>query len=207
MKKIHVQEIGPVIDEFDKKLLIVGQPKGVGLTTELCYYFAKKLFFDESFSLFVVTGDIRDKIFIADTITKFLFDNYGYETFFNYEKNVLYVYNNFVGVVIDSEMEQVVVDSKGGDLKLDCVYIDKHINNDVMNYYLLDFIPSSSKIGIVSTYDTEDSIFYAPDTELIEKIIVHSERSKKQTKSLKDKDSYTIGYEKIIKGEFENEKD
>lgn len=205
MKKIDISQIGEVLSNFDKKLLIVGQPKGVGLTTEIMTFFAEKLFYEESFSVLILANSHIERLNIVEFLKKYYKENFDYDTAFNFNDNILYVFDNFVGIVIEDE--KVVYNTSSSNHIFDFLYIDKDSESDFVDYYLENILTTICAKGVIATYDTPDSIFYMPDAKLVEKIIVHSERSKENIQKLSELGSYTDGYEKIIKGNFDEKID
>ena len=205
MKKIDISQIGEVLSNFDKKLLIVGQPKGVGLTTEIMTFFAEKLFYEESFSVLILVNSHIERLNIVEFLKKYYKENFDYDTAFNFNNNILYVFDNFVGIVIEDE--KVVYNTSSSNHIFDFLYIDKDSESVFVDYYLENILTTICVKGVIATYDTPDSIFYMPDAKLVEKIIVHSERSKENIQKLSELGSYTDGYEKIIKGNFDEKID
>lgn len=205
MKKIDVSQIGDVLSNFDKKLLVVGQPKGVGLTTEVMTFFAEKLFYEESFSVLILANNHFERLNMVEFLKKYYKENFDYDTTFNFNTNILYVFDNFVGIVIDDE--KVVYNTSSVNHIFDFLYIDKDSESEIVDFYLENILPNNCAKGVIATYDTPNSIFYMPDAKLVEKIIVHSERSKENIQKLSELGSYTDGYEKIIKGNFDEKID
>lgn len=206
MKKIEISELKKELDLFDKKIMIIGQPKKVGLTTEIVEYFCEKLFFEESFSLLFLVDNPKSKSEIVELFEKTLFFNYDYKTSFDFSKNVLTVFNNNLSLINYKKKEITTLSKINKEFKYNISYIEKDDDNEILNYYITEYLPLISKQQIIATYDTEKSIFYIPkNDEYITKIIVYSQLSITNIKNLNNIDSYTHEYEKIIKGLFNNE--
>ncbi|MGI9214255.1 MAG: hypothetical protein ACR2HS_00885, partial [Gammaproteobacteria bacterium] len=153
----------------------------------------------------ILSNNHVERLNIIEILKRCCKENFDYDTTFDFNSNVLYVFDNFVGVVIEDE--KVVYNTSSSNHIFDYLYIDKDDESEVVDYYLENILPSSCAKGVIATYDTPNSIFYMPDANLVEKIIVHSERSKKNIQKLSELGSYTDSYGKIIKGNFEEKID
>ena len=205
MESIYVSKVADFLSNFNKKLLIIGQPKGVGLTTEVISFFAEKLFYEESYSVLILARSYGEKLNIIEIFNSHFKNNFDYDITFSFDTNVLYVFDNFAGIVVEDE--KASFNTSTPKHAFNYLYIDKDDQSDIVNYYLEEILPNNCEKGIIATYDTPDSIFYMPDAQLVEKIIVHSERSKENIQKLNELGSYTDGYGKIIKGLFNEEID
>jgi len=203
MQRIDISNLQEKLTSFDKKMLIIGQPKGVGLTTEMLKYFCKNLFFEEDFSVLILSDGHKSKADIVDMAKDFLYSAYEYDTTFDFSTNTLRVFNNVLSVINYKINETTIVDNVKRNFKFKIAYIDRDEDSEILDYYLTDYLLLCSNQQIIATYDTENSIFYIPENEdFIEKIIVSSELSKKNRSELTKLDTYTYEYEKIIKGFF-----
>jgi hypothetical protein len=203
MERIDISNLQEKLTSFDKKMLIIGQPKGVGLTTEMLKYFCKNLFFEEDFSVLILSDGHKSKADIVDMAKDFLYSAYEYDTTFDFSTNTLRVFNNVLSVINYKINETTIVDNVKRNFKFKIAYIDRDEDSEILDYYLTDYLLLCSNQQIIATYDTENSIFYIPENEdFIEKIIVSSELSKKNRYELTKLDTYTYEYEKIIKGFF-----
>jgi hypothetical protein len=204
MITIDINNISEYLENFEG-LLIIGQPKGVGLTTRVLQFFSEKLFFEEDFNVLVLADNIRDKAMIIDLIKSFIKDHYDYETNFDYHKNYLKVFNNFFAV-IDYKLKEVCTFEVTEGFKFNYSYVDKDDNNEILNYYLTDYLPSCSKKIIISTCDKDENIFYMEESSGVTKIIVNSKLSNENILKLSKLPEYTINYERLIKGQFDDDK-
>jgi hypothetical protein len=204
MITIDINNISEYLENFEG-LLIIGQPKGVGLTTRVLQFFSEKLFFEEDFNVLVLADNVRDKAMIIDLIKSFIKDHYDYETNFDYHKNYLKVFNNFFAV-IDYKLKEVCTFEVTEGFKFNYSYVDKDDNNEILNYYLTDYLPSCSKKIIISTCDKDENIFYMEESSGVTKIIVNSKLSNENILKLSKLPEYTINYERLIKGQFDDDK-
>lgn len=203
MERFDISKLQEKLASFNKKMLIIGQPKGVGLTTEMLQYFCKNLFFEEDFSVMVLCDSQRSKLDVIEMAKDFLYSAYDYESHFDYSTNTLRVFNNVLAIISYKTNETAIVDNVKRNFKFKIAYIDKDEDSEILNYYLTDYLLLCSERQIIATYDTESSIFYIPDNDqYIEKIVVSSELSKKNILALSRLDTYSFDYEKIIKGYF-----
>lgn len=203
--RVQVNEIGKILNESKERLVIIGQPKGVGLTTSLIEFFTEKLFFEENFSVFLLVDNIRTKSEIANMLEEFLYSAYEYETKFNYSNNVIKVYNNILVIISYTDSDLAIIEDVNSDFKFQYGVIEKDDNNEMLNYYLTEYLPNICNRIIVATYDKEDSIFYMVEDENVLKLIVFSELSKKNIQMLNRLSDYTLDYEKITKGYFNHD--
>lgn len=201
--RIEVSEIGNTLDNSTERMVIIGQPKGVGLTTVLVKYFVKRIFFDEDFSVLILVDNQRMKNQIAEMFEDFLFSAYDLEVKFNYGDNVMRVYNNVVAIVCYTTNDLAIFDDVRRDFKFQYSFIEKDEDHEILNYYLTDYLPFCSKRILIATYDTDNSVFYMPDADNILKVVVYSELSKKNILLLSKMSEYTLQQEKITKGIFQ----
>lgn len=202
--RIEVSEIGKILDDLsNERMVIIGQPKGVGLTTTLVQYFVKRVFFDEDFSVLILVNNPRTKNQIAELFEDFLNSAYDLKVKFNYNDNIIRVYNNVVAIVCYTTNDLAVFDNVKRDFKFQYSFIEKDEDDEILNYYLTDYLPFCSKTILIATYDTDSSVFYMPDSENILKIIVYSELSKKNIMLLAKTSEYTLQQERITKGIFQ----
>ena len=204
MTKIDINSVPEYIENFEG-LLIIGQPKGVGLTTRVLHFFCEKMFFEEDFNVLVLSDNVRDKAMMVEIVKKFLSENYDYQTNFDYETNYLKVFNNSLAIISYKSKEVCTFDAEDG-FKFNYSYVDKDDNNEMLNYYLTDYLPSCSKKIIIATYDKDDNIFYIQESEGVNKIIVYSEFSNENIIKLNELTDYTLNYERLIKGQFDDNK-
>lgn len=206
MERIDISKLHEKLSLFEKKMMIIGQPKGVGLTSEILKYFCHNLFFEEDFSILVLCDSHTSKLDIIEMAKDFLFSAFDYECEFDFSTNTLRVYNNVLAVINYKTNETTIVDQVKRNFRFKFAYVDRDEDSAILNYYLTDYLLLCSDQQIISTYDTENSIFYIPDNDdFIEKIIVSSELSKKNIMCLSKLEAYSYEYEKIIKGLFLND--
>jgi hypothetical protein len=203
--RVQVNEIGKILNESKERLVIIGQPKGVGLTTSLIEFFTEKLFFEENFSVFLLVDNIRTKSEIANMLEEFLYSAYEYNTKFNYSNNVIKVYNNILAIISYTDSDLAIIEDVNSNFKFQYGVIEKDDDNEMLNYYLTEYLPNICNRIIVATYDKEDSIFYMVEDENVLKLIVFSELSKKNIQMLNRMSDYTLDFEKITKGYFNHD--
>lgn len=202
MDRIELSEINSILDFLEERMLIVGQPKGVGLTTQILEYFCWRMFWEEKFSVIMLADDLKTKNQITDSIEIFFKEVFDIEVFFNYKTNVITVFDNFISVIVYKNNEISKLDKISKDFKFNYSYVDRDDTNDLLEYYLTEYLPNKSEKIIVSTYDVDESLFYLPEIENVKKVIVYSDLSKKNIYNLRSIPEYTLNYEKIVKGQF-----
>lgn len=203
MKRIDISKLQDELNVFNKKMLIIGQPKGVGLTTEMIRFFCYKMFFEEDCSVIFLCEGSKTKTEIIHLFQDFLYTGFEYESFFDYSSNVLRVFNNVLSVINYRTNETTTVDNVVRNFKYKYAYVDRDEDSQILNYYITDYLLLCSNQQIIATHDTENSIFYIPDNdEFIEKLIVYSDLSKNNISGLSRLGTYTFEYEKLIKGQF-----
>ncbi|MEY3404500.1 MAG: hypothetical protein RLZZ86_4122, partial [Cyanobacteriota bacterium] len=73
---VDVSKISEVISSSKEELIIIGQPKSIGLTTQMVIYFCDLLFFEEDCSILVVCDDSKTKNYIVNLAQDILKENY-----------------------------------------------------------------------------------------------------------------------------------
>ena len=200
--RIEISKIPEVLENSNERMVVIGQPKEVGLTTVLIDFFSKKMFFEEDFSVLILVNDIRIKNKIAQMFEDFLESFYDFKTKFNYSNNTLKVYNNVVVIISYSNNDLAIVENVESNFKFAYSFVEKDEDDEVLNKYLTDYLPFQSNRIVIATYDTENSVYYMPEDENVLKINVYSELSKQNIQNLNRISAYTLNYEKIIKGLF-----
>lgn len=202
--KTHIKDLGQFIENSTHELIVLGQPKGIGVTTNVILYFVDKFFFEEPFNVLILVENMQEKITVAKIFEKYLFEDYNLKVKFDYSTNKLsYLDNNVVILSYTHEDKSELFVPE--NFKFDYGYIDKDANTPKLNYFLTDYLPFNCEKIIVATYDFEDSIYYMKQLSDEQKTIVFSEQLYSNLVELDNLPSYTIEYEKIIKGEFKDE--
>lgn len=204
-QKIHINNLIEFIEGNNEKLVIIGQPKEVGVTTTMLEYFTQKCFFEENFNIIIFVENQPTKITCAQIIQNFLKENYDYNGIFDYALNYFNIFNNKLCILSYKNDEKCFFEVHENFL-FDYAYFDKDENNKLANYYLSEYLPLISKQLLISTYDYPESIFYMDGLNENQKVIVYSEKSKQNILDLKLLPYYTTFYEEIIKGEFNEKK-
>lgn len=203
--KIHVKDLGKFVENCPHNLIVLGQPKRIGVTTNIILYFVDKFFFEEPFNVLILVENMQEKITVVKLFEKYLFEDYGLKLKFDYKTNKLsYIENNVIILSYVHEDKSELFVPEG--FKFNFAYIDKDANDQKLNYFLTDYLPFNCEKIIVATYDFEDSIYYMEQLSDEQKTIVFSEQLYSNLVKLDNLPSYTLEYEKIIKGEFKNEK-
>lgn len=192
-----------VLDNLSDKMLIIGQPEKVGLTTLLLKYYAEKLFFEEDYSVLFLVNSNREKLSIAKQITTYIKECCGVDTAFDLNSNVLKVFNNAFAIINYKKNDIAQIIGTKINFQFHHSVIENDEKDEVLDgFYLTEFLPMYSKHILVCTYDQDDSIFYMPDAENIKKIIVYSDLSKKNIMKLSTLPDYTEQKERLTKGHF-----
>ena len=203
---IELSKISEFISSSKEDLLIIGQPKGIGLTTEIVTFFCDALFFEEDCYILILCDDTKSKSYIINLAKDILSLNYSYDATYDYNNNFMKVYNNVLSVIAYKKYDKSNFTTDKVDFKFKYSYVDKDDNNDLLNYYISVYLPPISKQMIVATYDTPTSLYYIGDFEgKIKKVIVNSENQKENISKMYDNEVYTLEYETILKGKFNNE--
>jgi hypothetical protein len=204
---VDVSKISEVISSSKEELIIIGQPKSVGLTTQMVIYFCDLLFFEEDCSILIICDDGKTKNYIVNLAQDILKENYDYNAQYDYDNNFFKVYNNVFSVISYKKYDKSNFTTEKENFKYKIAYVDKDDNNHLLNYYITTYLPAFSEKMIVATYDTPTSLYYINEVkDKIKKVIVRSEKYDQNIKELLfNQEVYTLEYETIIKGEFKNE--
>jgi hypothetical protein len=178
---------------IDKKFTIVGSPMGVGFSTMMANWTAFKMFFEDNYSIIILTNDRKSQIDMLFKIQK------AYEFFkcpLIQDGNLLHTkskkmsgvyvlnYNEFPLENLTEDYDLIIVDND------DC---SEHLYDNIVNLF------DHSKQLLFNTYDLPQSLFH--NLENVDKVTVYSEYSKDNWKLL-DIDSNVVNYHKKILGSF-----
>lgn len=178
------------------EFLIVGSPKGVGFSTVIAEWIAYKIFFEEEYSILVLTCNRKDKIDMTFKIRKAM-EYYQYPLENDYsDKNILYTKGELGSGVCIMSYHELNFDTITE--KFDLIVVDKDDFSDYLYNNLETLIYSSEKM-VFNTYDVPHSIFHNYDGE---KIVLASEHSKENIKNNIGKYPMRINYDRILLGNF-----
>ena len=124
MERIDISRLHERLSTFEKKMMIIGQPKGVGLTSEILKYFCRNLFFEEDFSVLILCDNHTSKLDIIEMVKDFLYSAYEYECVFDFSTNTLRVFNNVLAVICYKTNETTIVDQVKRGFKFKIAYGD-----------------------------------------------------------------------------------
>lgn len=191
MKKIDISQLDDHI--LKHPVLIVGSPKGVGFSTYISEIIAHQLFFNEKYTILVLTKNRKSKINMLFKIkAAYLF--FGVSLL--QDDNVLYQKGekgSGVCVINYDEYKLETIDEK-----YDMIIVDSDDCSDYLYSFLKIFMDSATHL-IFNTYDLPHSIWYNIN---LPKIKITSEFSRKSIELLWNKHPNIINYDRILEGLF-----
>lgn len=177
----------------DNKFTIVGSPKGVGFSTIMANWIAFKMFFNNDFSIVVLTDCRKSQIDMLFKIKK------AYDIFqcqLIQEGNLLYTKSKKSSGVYVLNYNEIPLETL--DEQYDLIIVDKDDFSDYLYEHVIHLFDSSKQL-IFNTYDLPQSIFH--NLEDVEKVTIYSEYSKDNW-SLVNEDTNAINYQRILLGLF-----
>lgn len=192
METIDISELYSYILEQD--ILIVGSPKGVGFSTYISEIIAQSIFFNDSYSILVLTHTRKDSIDMLFKI-KEAYKYFG--TPLERYDNILYTNGEIGSGVCIINYDDINIEEINNDT-YDLIIVDK---DDFSNYLYDNFglLKENSKKLIFNTYDLPHSIFYNSDEK---KVILTSIYSDNNIQENLGKEPNHINYDRVLLGSF-----
>jgi len=191
METIDIVNLNEYISNSDS--LIVGSPKGVGFSTYISELIAHYMFFNDEYSILVLTDSRKSKIDILFRIQK-AYENFGIELQRN--GDILYTESEIgsgVCVINYDEYKLKMIEDN-----FDMVIVDKDDFSNFLYSHFVNLKEHSKKI-IFNTYDLPHSIFYNVN---LDKIILRSKYSDENIQKNYGKHPNIINYDRVLLGEF-----